>query len=292
MANIKFTQLPNLGNITAATIVPVVDSGVNYTITAANLQNYINGSNISAVNISATGNITGGNLISSGSIVSVGNVSGANYTGTSISVSGNVTGAYIIGNGSLLTGLPPTYTNANVASFMSAYGSNTISTTGTITGGNISGTYFIGNGSQLTGLPPTYTNANVAAYLPTYTGNLAGGNLSVTGNVTGKLYKYTELLTSSTGVTSFTPTFTTGSVQRITLSGNLTLNAPSGMTAGSSITLIIQQSASGNCLMTPDAVYKFSYGLKTLSTSANAIDMMSIFYDGTNYLCNLVKGYV
>ena len=55
MSNIKFSQLPNLpvGNIDATTIVPAVDGGQNYSITAANLQAYINNS---------TGNITAANL--------------------------------------------------------------------------------------------------------------------------------------------------------------------------------------------------------------------------------------
>jgi hypothetical protein len=53
MSNIKFSQLPNLGNITANTIVPVVSANTNYTVTAANLQSYVN---------SSTGNVTSGNL--------------------------------------------------------------------------------------------------------------------------------------------------------------------------------------------------------------------------------------
>ena len=56
----------------------------------------------------------------------------------SMSASGNITGNYILGNGSQLTGLPATYGNSNVATFLAAFGSNTVSTTGNITAGNIS----------------------------------------------------------------------------------------------------------------------------------------------------------
>ena len=101
--------------------------------------------------ITVTGNVTGGNLVTAGLITAT----------------GNITGNYILGNGSQLTGLGATYSNAEVVALMAAFGSNTVSTTGNITAG-----YFLGNGSQLTGLPATYGNANVAAYLPTYTGNL------------------------------------------------------------------------------------------------------------------------
>lgn len=545
MSNIKFTQLPNLGNVTAATIIPVVDSGVNYTVTGANLQAYVNGGNgnITTNNLSATGNITTGNL----------------------SATGNVTGAYLIGNGSQLTGLPPTYTNANVVSLLSSYGSNTISTTGNVTAG-----YVLGDGSQLTNLPVqpgSYGNANVAAYLPTNTANVAAGNViisgnlylpgsanavvyaaivpvtgtvvqanaavgsvltynipgagtweinavvngfwnkntasdrsayatlydssnvqvgnsftiisltnsssvqgtfyasgtgtfivtttgaatydvklagtgaqssgsfgtykqlnanvavasvgyvgalnyagnvtatdnliaggyvsatgnvqggnirtvgavSATGNVTGayiigngsqltglpgasgnlsgnlitgtyyikasetssptqilvgsalnvsglggasvfnngilipsnggaggfevegvstlgtstSLGPYIERTASAVNSnTSFTPTMSSGPVQKVTANNNFTLNLPSGMVTGQSITLVITQDATGSRLMTANASYKFAYGIETLSTAANSIDMLSIFYDGTNYLCNLVKGYV
>lgn len=513
MSNIKFTQLPNLGNVTATTIIPVVDSGVNYTVTGANLQAYVNGGNgnITTNNLSATGNITTGNL----------------------SATGNITGNYIIGDGSQLTGLPPTYTNANVVSLLSSFGSNTISTTGNVTVG-----YVIGDGSQLTNLPAqpgTYGNANVAAYLPTNTANVAAGNViisgnlylpgsanavvyaaivpvtatvlqanaavgslltynipgagtweinavvngsiskttstadsfsanlydasdvavgnafniiavngsltnlgdvyasgtgtyivtttgaatfnikgsgsgygasgcfgtykqlnanvavasvgyvgalnyagnvtatdnliaggyvsatgnvqggnvrstgivsatgtitggniatggtvSATGNITGAYFigngsaltgvattgNYVDLSTAQTvggnksftgtttlgpyvettaaavsSSTSFTPTMSNGPVQKITANNNFTLNAPSGMVTGQSITLVITQDATGSRLMTANAAYKFAYSIDTLSTTANAIDMMSIFYDGTNYLCNLVKGY-
>ncbi|NBP16600.1 hypothetical protein EBU95_19790, partial [bacterium] len=56
--------------------------------------------------LSVTGNITGGNILTAGLI----------------STTGNITGNYILGNGSQLTGLPATYSNTNVATFLAAYG--------------------------------------------------------------------------------------------------------------------------------------------------------------------------
>lgn len=69
-----------------------------------------------------------------------------------ITAVGNVTAPYFLGNGSQLTGLPATYGNANVANFLANYGSNTISTTGNITGGNVIGTYLWGDGGNITGV--------------------------------------------------------------------------------------------------------------------------------------------
>jgi hypothetical protein len=220
MSNVKFSQLPDLpgGSITPATIVPVVEGGVNYTVTTANLQSYVN---------STTGNVTAGNVSSTGIVSATGNVRGGNLnTGGVVSATGNITGSFFLGNGSQLTGLPAVYGNANVANFLANYGSNTISSTGNVTAniitasanidvgaytrirgnslsiqtigtngtvtadiinglqisasGNITGNYILGNGSQLTGLPATYGNANVTTLLA----NLGSNTISSTGNIT------------------------------------------------------------------------------------------------------------
>jgi hypothetical protein len=119
-----------------------------------------------------TSNITGGNLITSGF---GGNIVGADY----------VSAAYFVGDGGLLTNVTATttYNDSNVATFLAAFGSNTISTSGNISAGNVllgqllgagdvtatgnvTGAYVIGNGSQLS--------------------NLTGGN--VTGTVANATY--------------------------------------------------------------------------------------------------------
>jgi hypothetical protein len=80
------------------------------------------------------------------------------------------------------------YGNSNVTTLLAAFGSNTLSTTGNVTGG-----YILGNGSQLTGIAANYGNANVVANLAA----LGSNPVSTTGNVTGG-----NLLTS--GAVSFT----------------------------------------------------------------------------------------
>lgn len=57
-------------------------------------------------------------------------VTGNTAVSGAVSAAGNITGAYFVGNGSQLTGLPQTYSNANVAAYLPTY-------TGNITGGNI-----------------------------------------------------------------------------------------------------------------------------------------------------------
>jgi hypothetical protein len=95
----------------------------------------------------------------------------------------------VFGNGSQLTGLPVQYSNANVATFLAAFGSNTISTTGNtssgnlLTGGLISATGNITSGNILTGgiisSTGNITSGNINAT------NHTGTTVSVTGNVTG-----------------------------------------------------------------------------------------------------------
>lgn len=68
----------------------------------------------------ALDDITGGNLLTAGNV----------------SATGNVSGNYFVGNGAFLTGVAASYGNSNVATFLAAFGSNTVTTTGNITSGN------------------------------------------------------------------------------------------------------------------------------------------------------------
>jgi len=308
MSNIKFSQLPNLaqGNITANTIIPVVQSATNYTVTTAELQTYVNsttgnitasyflgnGSQLSGINNNYgnanvatylptyTGNLSAGNISVTGNLAvggittDTGNITGGNIiTAGQVSATANIsTSNYFIGNGAFLTGVTSAngnYGNSNVVSLLSNFGSNVISTTGTITG----------NGSQLSGVVLLTGDQSIS------------GNKSFGGLTTLNSYVETTANSVNTG-SSFTPALANGPVQKVTASAAFTLAAPSGMTQGSSITLIINQDAVGNRVMTPNSVYKFSYGINTLSVAPLAIDTLTIFYDGTNYLCNIANGYI
>ncbi len=195
--------------------------------------------------VNTTGNISSsGNIISTGNILTVSNIvtgtgTGGNITGANVisanifSAAGNITGNYILGNGSQLTGLPATYANANVASYL-ASGTDTsniittanvtagnvtttglVTATGNITGGNlrtaglisaagnVTGNYFIGNGSLLTGITATASlSGNLVGNLQ---GNGFGANafsfLSSTGNVTGGNIVTGGLITAAGNIT-------------------------------------------------------------------------------------------
>jgi hypothetical protein len=91
------------------------------------------------------------------------------------------------------------------------------------------------------------------------------------------------------GTTSgtITPNAINGPVQTITLNGNLTLNAFASPVAGQSITLIVNTAGTGRTLTSS---MKFAGGEKTLSTT-DTTDIISIFYDGTNYWASLSKDF-
>ena len=102
---------------------------------------------------------------------------------------------------------------------------------------------------------------------------------------------YTETVYTSLGTTgTISPDPNNGSVQAITLTGSITLSSMTNVVAGQTVTVIITQPASGGPY-TLTSTMKFAGGEKTLSTAANAIDIMTIFYDGTNYFASLAKGF-
>jgi hypothetical protein len=93
---------------------------------------------------------------------------------------------------------------------------------------------------------------------------------------------------STTG--TITPDVANGNVQSITLTGSITFNAFNSPAAGQSMTLIIKQPSSGGPY-TLTSTMKFAGGTKTLSTTADAYDIMTVFYDGTNYFASLSTNF-
>jgi hypothetical protein len=161
----EITNLPpgNYNNANVASFLANLGSNVVNTTGSITGSNIV-GSNIRTTGlISATGDITGGNVNAGASIVAT------SHTGATFSATGNITGG-----------------NINTGGIVTATGNVTagnLRTVGQVTAtGNVTGSFFIGNGSLLTGLPATYSNADVQAYLPTYSGNV--GSITATGNIT------------------------------------------------------------------------------------------------------------
>lgn len=184
-----------------------------------------------------------------------------------VSATGNIQGSYILGNGSQLTGLPVAYSNSNVVSLLSTFGSNVISTTGNVTGGNlltnniISATgnittsgYFVGDfAGNIVGTITNVPGPGGAVLYNDGTGNVAAtaglvfdnsgpnvltvnGSYSATGNITG---------TNVIG-TNIIGTLTTASQPNITSLGTLSSVTVTANVAGGNLTTGGQVSATGN----------------------------------------------
>lgn len=130
----------------------------------------------------------------------------------------------------------------------------------------------------------------------TSTGN---GNVIFTADGTGvvntskqKMLTFAETVYAfgnATGNLAANIDINNGSVQTMTLTGNITANSIQNMSAGQSAVLILTQDATGSRLLTSNM--KFAGGFKTLTTTANATDIISVFYDGTTYWASLSRGY-
>jgi hypothetical protein len=217
----------SFGNIRANYFIG--DGSLLTNINAANITGAYSNTNVAAYLPTYTGNVSANYFIGNGSILT--DITGANVTGyvslaitantagtvttaaqpnitsvgnlTTLTVTGNVSANYFIGNGSLLTGLPASYSNTNVAAYLPTYT------------GNVSANYFIGNGSSLTDI----TGSNVTGYVP-------NANLANTATVAG------------TVTTNAQPNITSvGTLANLTVTGNLSAgNVAVGSGTGGSLT--------------------------------------------------------
>ena len=201
--------------------------------------------------VSASGNITGGNITTGGTATVIGNVTGGNLAiGGLATVTGNITGGNITTGGSLAvtgtgnitgnvnggnlrtTGLitaTGTVTGGNVASGGFITAGSTVSSVGNITSaaniaggnviasanisavGNISGTYLFGNGVNLTGLSAAFSVAKIESGLSNVAIASANANITMAVSTTANV-----VVVSTTGITT---------------SGSLTLNSGAAATA-------------------------------------------------------------
>jgi len=153
--------------------------------------------------------------------------------------------------------------------------------------------------NQAGGIDGVYADAN-----PSLGGNLtvmgysivssSNGNITLAPNGTGKsrvnALNYNEGSIYDLGTTggTITPDVTNGNVQKITLNSALTFNAFNSPVAGQSLTLII---TGGTSYTSITSTMKFAGGVKTLTATAGCIDILSVYYDGTNYYASLAKGF-
>jgi hypothetical protein len=229
----------------------VVSGGVGV---AGNL--YVDGNivgNFVATTQTFAGNLTGGNLLTSGIMSATGNVSGGNLRTTGqVSATGNITGGNILAGSGVGVG-----GDVGVGGIIFANGNINTNTSFNAVG-NIVGSYFLGNGAFLSGLSSTSRitagttelgvstpsgniqatiggTANIAVISTqgidvtgniTASANVEGVGVSVTGNVTGGNLRSNGLISAAGNITGGNIAGT-GNVSLVgnVIAGNLTTGA-------------------------------------------------------------------
>ena len=155
--------------------------------------------------ISATGNITGGNVLTGGLISATGNITGANViSSTTLSATANVVGGNISTAG--LVTATGNVTGGNIITAAAVSAGGVISATGNVTGGNL-----------------ITTGAISAGGIISATGNITGGNIntagvmSATGNLTNGI---ANVLSGNAIITSLVSAATVSATGNVT-GGNL-----------------------------------------------------------------------
>ena len=204
--------------------------------------------------------------------------------GTNISTSTNSDGTLTITGAAI-----PTNTNAltNGAGFITASSSDTL----TNKGGAVSmftndAGYLTNNGNgDITFVGSTITSPSNADITldPAGTG-VINNNATVRFNV-----GYQEDINALTSSTGITVDAALASVHTVTLAHNTTFTI-SNLPTGGSVTIIITQDGTGSNTGA-FASTKFAGGTPTLSTDANAIDVVTIFNDGTNKIATIAKAF-
>lgn len=144
------------------------------------------------------------------------------------------------------------------------------------------------------GLIAVTAGTNIAVASPDSAGAV---EVSLAGQVDNAVFNYPTfkgyqetIYTGGTTTGTITPDVQNGNVQSITLTGSITLNAFNNPVSGQSLSLIVKQPSSGGPY-TLTSTMKFAGGTKTLSTAADAIDVISIVYDGTDYFASLSTNF-
>lgn len=151
------------------------------------------------------------------------------------------------------------------------------------------------NGGTITGsgtisLPTTGVAAGT--YQGSVTVDTLGRITAATNNLTG----YSEGIFNLGNSANPSVNVANGNVQRLTLTGNWTFPGFATPVTGQSVTLIITQDATGNRTISTTGITArwaggANAGNKTLSTAANSIDLLTIFFDGSTYYFSLSKGF-
>lgn len=137
---------------------------------------------------------------------------------------------------------------------------------------------------QVAGVTPTGAPSGASQQCTTQQIANLGASTSTPNGFTGQQYFVQKSLTDASPIAW---NLNTGQAAYVLLTSAVgstrQLQNPTNMNAGGTYTLIVQQSASGSNVLTYGAAFKWPSGsAPTLSTSANAIDILTFVSNGTS----------
>lgn len=225
-----------------------------------NAVNLIAETGVTKTNITVTGNISSsGNLTVAGTATVAGTVSGATVTGTNAQFT-NITGSSIVSTTSI-SGVTVTGTNAQ---FTNVTGSSVIGTT-TVSGATITG---------ITGLFTQLNATNISGSISGYA--VLSGAQSFEGGQRGTV----NVVPYSTGIQL---DLSSGNNFEITLTGNTTLQNPTGTASGQAGIVTIIQGSSGNTMAFGNQ-WNYPGGsgsTPSLTATSGAVDLLAYYVVNT-----------
>jgi hypothetical protein len=133
------------------------------------------------------------------------------------------------------------------------------------------------------------TAGNVSTTIITATGDISAPTMTPQ-DITLKSFQETVVdLGTTNGDISSSVDANQGSIFTMVANGAVTFNSIANVSAGSSFVVKIKQDGVGSHALTSSM--KFLGGNATLSTGPNDIDVISVLYDGTDYLASLSHDY-
>jgi len=131
--------------------------------------------------------------------------------------------------------------------------------------------------------------ANIDSTGITNTGSTSTAGVTSSDNIIVNAQAYSATNTLSDGA-NIAVDCDNANVFTVTLAGNRTLDNPTNLKNGATYLFVIKQDATGGREITFDTVYKFEGGTATtLSTDANAVDIIGGVSDGTNVYITLER---
>ena len=241
---------------------------------------------LNGTNLTNTGMWAG--PVASWAEVNVVNSAGSSNTGTI----GNAT---LFGGEGYLYGATSNFTNNNfrgvaIDCWVSASSGETIVVDNAY-GFDYEGTFAEGSGGTETITSETAFYARFGNGASKY---LLNTNTDTAESNVGTLFKYREKISPLTSSSTITVNCANAPIHTVTLAVN-TGFVITNLGTGQTVTIICTQDGTGSRTATfgtdGSTAVKFAGGTPALSTAANAIDVITIVNDGSNYLGNIAKAY-